>query len=78
MMDMTDACYRIAVEQRISELWAYRQWWRVNRWAEWPLRRQETDIELRALVRIAARAMGVGTARDLAMYFHVDQWWDRS
>jgi uncharacterized protein YcaQ len=29
------------------------------------------------LVR-AARAMGVGTARDIAMYFHVDMWWDRS
>ena len=29
------------------------------------------------LVR-AVRAMGVGTARDVALYFHVDQWWDRS
>ena len=29
------------------------------------------------LVR-AARAMGVGTARDIAMYFHVDMWWDRA
>ncbi|MGH9010709.1 MAG: DNA glycosylase AlkZ-like family protein, partial [Acidimicrobiia bacterium] len=26
----------------------------------------------------AARAMGVGTARDVAMYFHIDSWWDRS
>jgi uncharacterized protein YcaQ len=26
----------------------------------------------------AARAMGVGTARDIAQYFHVDAWWDRS
>src|SRR5205085_2928688 len=29
------------------------------------------------LVR-AARAMGVGTARDVAMYLHIDSWWDRS
>ena len=29
------------------------------------------------LVR-AARAMGVGTARDIAMYFQVDMWWDRA
>ncbi len=29
------------------------------------------------LVR-AARAMGIGTARDIAMYFHVDMWWDRA
>jgi hypothetical protein len=28
------------------------------------------------LVR-AARAMGVGTAIDIAAYFHVDAWWDR-
>jgi len=26
----------------------------------------------------AARAMGVGTAKDIAQYFHVDSWWDRS
>lgn len=25
----------------------------------------------------AASAMGVGTARDIAQYFHVDAWWDR-
>jgi len=29
------------------------------------------------LVR-AARAMGVGTAKDIAQYFHIDAWWDRS
>jgi uncharacterized protein YcaQ len=28
------------------------------------------------LVR-AARAMGAGTARDIAQYFHIDAWWDR-
>jgi uncharacterized protein YcaQ len=40
-----------------------------------PLPEREGKKEL--LVR-AARAMGVGTARDVAMYFHVDMWWDRA
>ena len=40
-----------------------------------PVPAPEAKKEL--LVR-AVRAMGVGTARDVAMYFHVDQWWDRS
>ena len=40
-----------------------------------PVPASEAKKEL--LVR-AARAMGVGTARDVAMYLHVDQWWDRS
>ena len=40
-----------------------------------PIPAPEAKKEL--LVR-AARAMGIGTARDVAMYFHVDQWWDRS
>jgi uncharacterized protein YcaQ len=31
----------------------------------------------KALFVRAARAMGVGTARDIAQYFHVDSWWDR-
>jgi hypothetical protein len=31
----------------------------------------------KALLLRAARAMGAGTARDLAQYFHVDAWWDR-
>jgi hypothetical protein len=35
------------------------------------------DGKKELLVR-AARAMGVGTARDIAMYFHIDQWWDRA
>jgi uncharacterized protein YcaQ len=35
------------------------------------------DAKKELLVR-AARAMGVGTARDVAMYLHIDQWWDRS
>lgn len=35
------------------------------------------DAKKELLVR-AARAMGVGTAKDIAQYFHVDAWWDRS
>jgi uncharacterized protein YcaQ len=31
----------------------------------------------KALVLRAARAMGVGTAKDIAQYFHIDAWWDR-
>jgi uncharacterized protein YcaQ len=31
----------------------------------------------KALLLRAARAMGVGTARDIAQYFHIDAWWDR-
>jgi uncharacterized protein YcaQ len=37
----------------------------------------EPEAKKELLVR-AARAMGVGTAKDVAMYFHVDSWWDRS
>lgn len=52
--------YRAVLDDRIAELWRYRAWWRSHRWAEHPLRRIETDIELRALVRLARKA------RDLA------------
>jgi uncharacterized protein len=31
----------------------------------------------KALIVRAARAMGIGTAKDLAQYFHIDAWWDR-
>jgi len=31
----------------------------------------------KALIFRAARAMGVGTAGDIAQYFHIDAWWDR-
>ena len=31
----------------------------------------------KALLVRAVRAMGVGTAKDIAQYFHVDAWWDR-
>jgi uncharacterized protein YcaQ len=36
----------------------------------------ERDAKKALFVR-AARAMGIGTARDIAQYFHVDAWWDR-
>ncbi len=36
----------------------------------------EREAKKHLLVR-AARAMGVGTARDIAQYFHVESWWDR-
>ena len=31
----------------------------------------------KALIVRAARAMGIGTAKDIAQYFHIDAWWDR-
>ena len=34
------------------------------------------DAKKALLVR-AARAIGVGTAKDIARYFHIDAWWDR-
>jgi len=36
------------------------------------------DEAKKALLVRAARAMGVGTAKDIAQYFHIDAWWDRS
>ena len=36
----------------------------------------ERDAQKELFVR-ATRAMGVGTAKDVAQYFHVDAWWDR-
>lgn len=44
------------LHDRIWELWRYRQWWRANRWADWPDLRHEHDIELRALVAVARKA----------------------
>lgn len=37
-----------------------------------PEREAKKELFLRAV-----RAMGVGTAKDVAQYFHVDAWWDR-
>jgi uncharacterized protein YcaQ len=37
----------------------------------------ERDAKKELIVR-AARAMGVGTAKDIAQYFHVDGFWDRN
>jgi hypothetical protein len=45
------------VTERIRELWIMRSWWRHTRWAaEWSPRRQEYEVELRALVRLARKA----------------------
>ena len=35
-----------------------------------------TDAK-KALMLRAVRAMGIGTARQIAQYFHIDAWWDR-
>jgi uncharacterized protein YcaQ len=35
-----------------------------------------SDAKKALLVR-ATRAMGIGTAKDIAQYFHIDAWWDR-
>ncbi len=40
-------------------------------------KRIEVDEAKKHLLVRAARAMGVGTARDLARYFQIDAWWDR-
>jgi hypothetical protein len=37
----------------------------------------EPDEARKALLVRAARAMGVGTAKDIAQYFHIGAWWDR-
>jgi uncharacterized protein YcaQ len=36
-----------------------------------------TDDAKKELIVRATRAMGVGTARDIAQYFQIDAWWDR-
>jgi uncharacterized protein YcaQ len=32
----------------------------------------------RELLAMSARALGIGTAKDISIYFHVDAWWDRA
>ncbi len=36
----------------------------------------EADAKKALLLR-ATRAMGIGTAKDIAQYFHIEAWWDR-
>jgi len=55
--------YREAIEERIAELWRYRQWWRDNRWADWPIIRFQTDHELRSLVHLARAVRKAERAR---------------
>lgn len=53
--------YLAVVDERIHELWVYRQWCRKQRdAAHWSPLRVEYDAELRALVKLAKKA------RDLA------------
>lgn len=51
-----DHALRALLYERIRELWAYRQWWRTNRWADWPVVRVELHAELRILVGLARKA----------------------
>lgn len=53
---MTPEPYRVVIEKRISELLAVRCLYRRNRWADWPVARVESEVELRALVRLAREA----------------------
>ena len=51
-----DQALRAIVEERVRQLWSYRQWFRSHRWADWPQERRDLDVELRALVRLARKA----------------------
>jgi hypothetical protein len=51
-----DHAARVLLEERVTELWRYRAWWRAHRWADWPDVRREADVELRALVRLLRKA----------------------
>lgn len=35
------------------------------------------EVAKKTLLVRAAQAMGIGTAKDIAQYFHIDAWWDR-
>ena len=62
MEQIQDHVFRIVVEQRISELWRYRRWWRANRGADWPIIRRDLETELRALVRLVRKARKIAAA----------------
>ena len=54
---MTEAeALRLVIRQRIRDLWAYRNWYRNNRWATWTDLRAENAVELRALVALYREA----------------------
>ncbi len=38
----------------------------------------DADESQKQLLVIAAKAHGIGTAKDIAGYFHIDNWWDRA
>jgi hypothetical protein len=57
------------VMARISELLIVRGWYRRYRWAaEWSPRRQEYEVELRALVKIARKWRKVATPDPLDQF----------
>lgn len=74
---IADQAYRVVVEARVAELLRYRRWYRAHRWANWPMLRQEVDVELRALVRLARQARrlaAVEDAREAATLAHGDHF----
>jgi hypothetical protein len=58
------------VIERIRELLKLRNWYRTNRWADWPDLRKEAELELRALVRLARAARKAEAAKPDPM----DEW----
>jgi hypothetical protein len=61
--------YRWTVERRIAELWKYRQWWRTNRWADWPQVRHDLEVELRCLIGIARQARAMSRVESRGDHF---------
>ena len=52
-----DHALRVVVEERITELLAYRRWYRAQpNWSNWMDLARDHDAELRALVRLARQA----------------------
>jgi len=56
MTAIEDHALRVIVDERIRACLRLRQWYRVNRWADWPDLRQENEVELRALIRVRRKA----------------------
>ena len=51
--------YRTVIDERIHDLWVYRNWYLKHPWTlDWPTR-QEDLLELRALVKLARKARKV-------------------
>lgn len=56
MTAIEDHALRVIVDERIRACLRLRQWYRVNRWADWPDLRSENEVELRALIRVRRKA----------------------